>query len=79
MKKELLIKKPQKQHLSTQLKWALAQVLPDNLSVLSVAKCLQKRFVENCYQRAGLAAVLEFIMSSPELKPHRITDGEDKN
>jgi hypothetical protein len=29
--------------------------------------------------RAGLAAVLEFIMSSPELKPNKITYDEDKN
>ena len=28
---------------------------------------------------SGLAAVLEFIMSSPELKPNKITDDEDKN
>jgi hypothetical protein len=32
-----------------------------------------------CCLRPGLAAVLEFIMSSPELKPNRITDDEDKN
>jgi hypothetical protein len=30
-------------------------------------------------QRAGLAAVLEFIMSSPVLKPNKISDDEDKN
>ena len=27
----------------------------------------------------GLAAVLVFIMSSPELQPNKITDDEDKN
>lgn len=27
----------------------------------------------------GLAAVLEFIMSSPELKPNKISDDEDNN
>ena len=31
-----------------------------------------------CSQRTGLDAVLVFIMSSPELKPNRITDDEDK-
>ena len=30
-------------------------------------------------QRAGLAAVLEFIMSRPELQPNKITDDEVKN
>ena len=30
-------------------------------------------------QRSGLAAVMEFIMSSPELKPNKITDDEVKN
>jgi hypothetical protein len=32
-----------------------------------------------CSQRTGLAAVLEFIKSSPELKRNKITDDEDKN
>ena len=32
-----------------------------------------------CSQRLGLAAVLEFVMSSPEQKPNKITDDEDKN
>jgi len=32
-----------------------------------------------CVQRTGLAAVLEFLMSSPELKPNKITDDEVKN
>ena len=35
--------------------------------------------IDNCVQRAGLAAVLEFITSSPELKTNRITDDEDKD
>ena len=30
-------------------------------------------------QRPGLAAVLAFITSSPELKPNKITDDEVKN
>jgi hypothetical protein len=30
-------------------------------------------------QRRGLAAVLDFIMSSPGLKPNKIDDDEDKN
>lgn len=32
-----------------------------------------------CLQRSGLAAVLEFIMSSQEVKPNKITDDEYKN
>jgi hypothetical protein len=34
---------------------------------------------ESYAQRSGLAAVLEFIMSSQEVKPHKITDDEDNN
>jgi hypothetical protein len=33
----------------------------------------------NFAQRSGLAAVLEFITSSPELKPNKITDDEVKH
>lgn len=35
--------------------------------------------MSNCYQRTELAAVLAFIFVSPELKPNRIADFEDKN
>jgi hypothetical protein len=33
----------------------------------------------NYRRRAGLAAMLEIITSSPELKPNIIADDEDKN
>jgi len=32
----------------------------------------------NCYKRKGLADVLGLITSSPELKPNKFTDNEDK-
>jgi hypothetical protein len=60
--------------------WLIVVRLPVHkfncIQLLIVLPSAQK---QTCRERAGLAAVLEFITSSPELKPNRITDVEDKN
>ena len=65
VEKRTTAKNLQKQHLSTQLMWALAQVLPDILSVLSVAELCTNGLSKIATNEQGLLQFGDLKFVSP--------------